>query len=104
MDWRDEQKITEEHGLRKCSMGRCCNAQTVDELAKQLKSDNNTIEYRTEALTKAMEQIERLKKNLAEAEWFIERWEDTVIELCHACEDTSYKDYAQDYKEYKESK
>ena len=48
--------------------------------------------------------IERLKKNLAEAEWFIERWEDTVIELCHACDDTSYKDYAQDYKEYKESK
>lgn len=37
MHWREEQKLTEKHGLRKCSMGRCCNAQVVDELKKELE-------------------------------------------------------------------
>lgn len=37
MHWRKQQEITEKYGLRKCSMGRCCNAQDIQRLRSALQ-------------------------------------------------------------------
>lgn len=37
-DWREEQDITIELGLRQCSMNRCCNAVLIKEQQKKIQS------------------------------------------------------------------
>ena len=49
MDWRKQQEITERHGLRKCSMGRCCNAGEIERLRLALQEilDFSIKDYRS---------------------------------------------------------
>ncbi len=35
-DWKLEQEICVKHNLRQCSMNRCCNAQLIVQLKKEI--------------------------------------------------------------------
>jgi hypothetical protein len=38
-----DKELTQKHELTQCSMGRCCNAQKIEELSKKLEEALNRI-------------------------------------------------------------